>query len=309
MDKEESKSNVCTFDRNELVNLLRQRGVDENIIKELLTMLPKDWSCRREAYDGDGKCIFHSARKNPNEFREALDKELKRMDEHKTIYDFIGFVFPEKIVLSEMSDMRTFTNTTLFIGATFERDVFFECAQFEKETYFMGATFKGTVNFHDAKFYSQTKFDAASFEGDAYFSWAEFIENVSFNKTKFLKHASFRFAVFNKQANFTDSQFQDYVDFAKFSDTLFKAAHFQKTTSYFNAEFYGEVICNTSQFNGETTFNEAVFHKPVKLKKLYSKAPLLLTTSNSMILHLFLLRHSKEMHCLKRPYLNRMLFS
>jgi uncharacterized protein YjbI with pentapeptide repeats len=270
MDKEESKSNVCTFDRNELVNLLRQRGVDENIIKELLTMLPKDWSCRREAYDGDGKCIFHSARKNPNEFREALDKELKRMDEHETIYDYIGFVFPEKTVLSEMSDIRTFTKTTLFIGATFERDVFFECAQFEKGVYFIGAIFKGLVNFYGARFSSQTKFDGASFGGITFFSWAEFIENVSFNKTKFLKHALFRFAVFNKQADFTDSQFQDYVDFdyAKFSNTLFEAAHFQKTTSFFNAEFNGEVNFNTSQFKGETTFREAVFHKPVKLEKI-----------------------------------------
>jgi uncharacterized protein YjbI with pentapeptide repeats len=241
----------CTFDRNELKSILKQRGLPDNEIDIVLHELPANWRCRRKPYRNGEKCIFHAETKDPKDFEKAFNQEFKRMKK-KGKFDFIGFIFPK----------------INFTGKTFSKPVYFVGATFQADTSFEGAIFKETVKFIGTKFQQQSAdFTGTRFEGEVFFlktiffitefsttfqrpvlfDGVEFLGGASFNGAEFQKEVSFRNTTFWKLANFNGTTFKvsALFDGVTFLNVSFSGAFFYGKTRFVNCVFVGP-----AEFNG-----------------------------------------------------------
>jgi uncharacterized protein YjbI with pentapeptide repeats len=263
----------CTFDRNELKSILKQRGLPDNKFDIVLRELPANWRCRRKPYRNGEKCIFHAETKDPKDFEKAFNQALKAMEKQGK-FDFIGFIFPE-IDFSE----KIFSKPTNFVGATFQAETVFEQAIFKKTVSFIGTkfqrqsadftgtSFKGEVFFLNTVFFN-TLFIGATFEEFVLFDEVEFKDEVLFDRAKFQKGVSFRNTAFRRLANFqgttfkvlgllvSGTTFQDKANFQSIfqGEALFDGVTFLNV-SFSGAFFYGKTRFVNCVFVGSAKFN------------------------------------------------------
>jgi uncharacterized protein YjbI with pentapeptide repeats len=262
----------CTFNRNELESILRQRGLSDSEIDAILIQLPADWSCRRKPYRNDKKCIFHAEVKDPKDFEKAFNQELKAMKKQGK-FDFIGFIFP-RIDFSE----KIFSKPIFFVGATFQAETLFERAIFKKAVkfigtkfglqgaWFTGAHFEGEVFFLNTIF-CFSWFSRATFHDFVFFGDVEFRDEVDFVEVEFQKGVSFRNITFQGQAFFSGTKFkvqthfygatfQEEVSFKSIfqGEALFDGVTFLNV-SFTGAVFYGKITFVNCVFVGSAVFN------------------------------------------------------
>jgi uncharacterized protein YjbI with pentapeptide repeats len=230
------KTNRCTFDRNELESILKQRGLDEPLIISMLALLPADWRCNREIRI-NGKCIFHAQHKNPSDFETEFNNELKRMEGMLANFDFTGFIF------LKITFPKTFSKPTLFIGATFK-----------DEAEFAGVTFQEVASFEGCEFQKVARFDGAIFEKGVRFGGVKFQQGATFHRAVFKKDAQFNKATFKGKAEFSNATFQE--------NAIFPKSIFQGKAVFTQAIFQGNADFTLTIFN-EASFAGTICHKEV----------------------------------------------
>jgi uncharacterized protein YjbI with pentapeptide repeats len=238
-----TKTGSCTFNRNELESILRQRGLSDSEINTILRQLPADWSCRRKPYGNDKKCIFHAETKDPEEFEIAFNRELEDMKKQGK-FDFTGFIFPEITISSEKSP-KTFDRPAFFIGTTFQGQTGFIRVTFNQKAVFDGATFQ-RARFDRATF-REARFIRVIFEG-VLFNGAQFYRRAVFNGATF-QRAWFSRAEFYERAVFNGVTFQEIAVFGK---TTFQRALFN------GARFYGKAVFDRTKFIKDAHFNGTI---------------------------------------------------
>jgi uncharacterized protein YjbI with pentapeptide repeats len=269
---------LCSFDRKALELGLRKRGYEA--WDAALLLLPVNWRCNRRALKNSNFCIFHSEKKEPTTFEQALQRELASKVMR---FDFVGVIFPESGVdLSGISLGKAasflgahFKGPTFFYGATFH-EVSFEKATFDWEVTFKNAMFKGKTSFADARLIDSS-FRGACFFETANFDYTTFM-NGNFFETTFNKSASFKFAEF-QDTSFVDTDFRAQVDFTsctisgcdfddamitgptyfdrtKFTEASFEATTFMRPVSFDDCTFLGSCKFTNTVFLYEVSFRE-----------------------------------------------------
>jgi uncharacterized protein YjbI with pentapeptide repeats len=212
--------------------------------------------CNRELYDGK-HCIFHS--RKPGKDSELFQKELDAIFEDKSlkVYDFSGFVFPEKVSLPKKIDKKIIFSQAIFRGQTV-----FTSLTFEKEAFFGAATFQSDTMVVSTTFQDQTVFGAATFEGRTYFSGVAFNSTVNFSNAVFQAETDFSCVVFQKDALFQETLFK--------CTSHFWQAIFQGMVSFIFATFEDALVVDGEENNKifckkEVDFRDVKFLKPEKV--------------------------------------------
>jgi len=238
---EASGDGVCTFDYEELQKILLQRGVETYItIRLLKNIIGKSWRCHRKSYRGSDRCIFHAEEKDHKAFETSFYKELERMEKEDEKFDFIGFIFPDKIDLKSRV--------------------------FGKSVFFTGATFRGPADFSSVTFQKYTDFTGAEFQDEADFTTAEFQEPVSFNYAKFKKGGNFVGTKFQSLAGFKEAEFEEVSSFREVTfdgDVYFIKCRINSLIDFSFCTFNKQVLFRAAEDNqGYLLFFSTIFREP-----------------------------------------------
>ena len=218
------KPTRCTYNRQTLEAILRERKLDDFEIRSALYYLPEDYVCGKETYNDGVFCIFHVELKDDSEFKSRFQEEFERMQaEQDRLFDFSGFIFPKidfslltpafSVIFNKPASFvgATFRGETSFLGVTFQEIAHFDGTKFEENASFTGVTFKEAI-FDRTTFRKETSFAMAVFQKNVSFEMAEF-QDVSFFGTIFMR-ASFGGARFRGEADFANSVFVDNIRFS-----------------------------------------------------------------------------------------------
>jgi uncharacterized protein YjbI with pentapeptide repeats len=251
-------SDICNFDLEEVIKLLRER-VSPPLIGPILLFLPEDRGCRRKAYK-NGRCIFHAEEKDPLLFKKELDKELKEMEMYGN-FNFTGFTFPNIDFSGKNFDYPTF-----FIAATFKEKVIFDSATFNRQVFFDGAVFHQEAGFLGTKFQQNAWFRGTQFQKDAYFEGALFKRVVTFGGASVLGNAEFSGSVFRSSVRFNLAKFNGIADFMFsifYGGAYFMDCSFKKYADFSFSTFHNQVFFKTSKYErGYLVFLSTTFKNP-----------------------------------------------
>lgn len=202
------------------------------------------------AYSVMDKCIFHCEGKDPQEFRDALARQIREWRNTKApMWDFSRWV----IVDIERNRRNSGRRSNLFCRAIFPGDAYFD-----------GATILGQANFRKATFIRNAFFRSTLFAGDAVFDDAIFGGRVSFLSTRFMGYTTFSSATLKNFANFFGTTFSEYANFSNttFSGpAFFKKAEFSESLSFDTSNFLGETNFGSAKLSGNATFNNIIFSR------------------------------------------------
>jgi uncharacterized protein YjbI with pentapeptide repeats len=165
--------------------------------------------CGREVYRGSEKCIFHTERKAPQEFRAAMTEETGLWDRQGRSWDFTGWVF----VADESEGPPRMRKFVRFYGWRCTKDVSFAKAKFLADANFNKAELKGKADFREAEFHHGAWFENATFGRSAQFERAVF-KSVSFKYATFHEEAAFRGAILKSDVDLSYTFFERVGDFS-----------------------------------------------------------------------------------------------
>ena len=169
--------------------------------------------CTRPIHNTDeGKCIFHCEKKDPQEFRNALARQIRQWrKERATEWDFGGWVFVD----TEPEHKSLWYRYNLFRHATFPVPASFESATFSGYASFESATFSRIAYFHSATFSGDAFFESATFKGYVFFGSATFKGDANFGNSTFARNANFRSATFCSTLDMSYACFAILGDFTE----------------------------------------------------------------------------------------------
>ncbi len=163
-----------------------------------------------------GHCIFHARteEKDTREFHKALENYVNRIKKAKDLdYNFMGFIFVGDIDFRSLLNQSVSKNVS-FEAAEFHGTAHFDGIEFQKDFFFNQAEFHhGDVFFSRAKFHGETHFDSTRFE-HADFVRVEFHGETHFWATRFGQGTHFMRAKFTARAYFSNSFIRGRVSFA-----------------------------------------------------------------------------------------------
>ncbi len=188
--------------------------------------------CDRPIYQNPNfptrKCIFHCEEKDPQEFRNALARQIREWRSAKAKkWDFSGWMFVD----IERKREYEWQRSNLFRKAMFPADAVFENAVFVGTASLDHATFLGSANFTEVRFTGFANFFKCGFAGI-----------TSFEHTTFKESAHFRCAVFDTELNRRPGIRMGVVFFnraAFLKDAVFKYAQFSVFASFEHTVFSG----------------------------------------------------------------------
>ena len=193
----------------------------------------KDYKgCPHDAEDGEKLCIFHLPLKRKREDEGLADRfeiEFRKLYERGE-WDFIGFVFPDGMDLSERNglDFRREheregrelkededDQPVRFLLSKFGNDLNCRATQFGTGTLFDGATFGDGATFEFSHFGDGARFDDAHFGDRALFWRAKFGHGASFFRSRFGNNMDFRGSEFGHYAGFESATIGQDADFSR----------------------------------------------------------------------------------------------
>lgn len=150
-------------------------------------------------------------------------------------------------------------------GASFERDVWFNHANFKGPTTFMNALFSYDVHFEGAGFEDVTSFAEICCLGSAQFRNVTFHREISFEKANFAKDAWFRGSRFGGPTIFRKARFAGEAGLGSCSyklSTDFSAVRFNDNAGFDEARFEAAVNFDDTRFARNAWFSSAIFRGP-----------------------------------------------
>jgi hypothetical protein len=146
-----------------------------------------------------------------------------------------------------------FSGMTQFKNSWFKKDVSFSNVAFDNSANFNNSRFDGDVAFVEAYFNSPSTFLDAKFNGEVHFASSQFNRNVIFSSS------NFGIPWFNKYTDFSKAQFNE--------SALFDNIYFTNTADFRDAEFYGLLSLECSQFSQDGLFQHATFGDGISLTR------------------------------------------
>ncbi len=146
-----------------------------------------------------------------------------------------------------------FSGISQFRNSWFKKDVCFSNVAFDNSVNFSDSRFDGDVAFVEAYFNSPTTFLDAKFNGEVHFTLSQFNRNVIFSSS------NFGISWFNKYTDFSKVQFNE--------SALFDNIYFTNTADFRDAEFYGLLSLESSQFSEDGLFQHATFGDMISLTR------------------------------------------
>jgi len=228
--------------------------------------------CTREVHSDPNfpetdKCIFHAPEKDPQEFRNALAKQIREWRRVKAnVWDFSDFVFVDSVRYGQRG---AFSN--LFFRAVFPVEVWFGGATFSDDAWFMRSRFLKKASFFGTRFEGSACFEGATFSGEVWFNHATFSENANawFSGARFSKIARFTKAIFGKGAEFNNAIFSEITFFTGaefYEDVHFNEVVFRCHADFVEAKFRGAAGFYRVTFLGHSLFDEATFRGILDLR-------------------------------------------
>lgn len=233
------------------------------------------FDCKRDAYSGEDKCIFHCDKNEKNgwyELDENVEKkwdykkvkefwvairekmEIEKNNEECAKHDFSYFVFPE-FEKFNYSDIEISRRRKIVLANNEDGEIYIYKAKkdfnfFYKDTKII---FEKEVRFGESTFLGNVYFSRTTFSGDVYFSGVTFLEKVYFSVVTFLEKVYFWKATFSGRTDFWKATFLENSDF--WDATFSKEIYFGEST------FSGKVDFLWATFSGRTDFNRTTFLK------------------------------------------------
>lgn len=207
--------------------------------------------------------IYNSIIKGGLDFSKIPEVNGKREVNNKIVIldseigSRLEFYFAEE--LQEVTILLRLREESILAQQThFNRDIFFSLkTTFNGDVDFAGATFNRNAIFSNTTFSGYTGFSGVTFVGKAYFSYAKFNRDTSFVRATFDKEANFGLTVFNGEADFPNSTFKQGVNFdrAEFNGyTNFSGVTFSGETIFWNTSFTKVADFRDCSFSGIATF-------------------------------------------------------
>jgi len=248
---------LCQYNGENIFQI--EKDLPEDIVREIINVLPKGVDCKLTAREGKRFCIFHDPEAWRTQGSQIAEEFVKLFEEGQRTfigYHFSEFFLEKKEAVDIELALCKFHSSAYFVG-NFER-ASFAGATFEGGTVFTGVTFKEWAEFSGATFKERAAFNGATFK-EAHFTRATFKE-VDFEGSTFEGPTDFSGATFEGAAGFGRATFKNWTAFngATFKNWVGFIGAIFKETGFIGATFK-EVDFEGSTFEGRPGFRGAIF--------------------------------------------------